>query len=93
MLRTSVAFSLALVAFSTPVQAEITWKESYYNPNPLAGDVILPMPCGGAMAFRKVETPNSDGAIGDVPVLLGEEGDNQPYLNGLRQSYVSGAFS
>ncbi|MEM6409532.1 MAG: SUMF1/EgtB/PvdO family nonheme iron enzyme [Pseudomonadota bacterium] len=93
MLRTSLAVALALAGLSAPAQAEITWKESYYNPNPMAGDVILPMPCGGAMAFRMVETPNSDGAIGDVPVLLGEEGDNQPYLNGLRQSYVSGAFS
>ncbi|MCY4334002.1 MAG: SUMF1/EgtB/PvdO family nonheme iron enzyme [Litoreibacter sp.] len=93
MLKTSLALAVSLAGFTTTAQAEITWKESYYNPNPMDGDLVLPMPCGGAMTFRKVETPNSDGAIGDVPVLLGEEGDNQPYLNGLRQSYVSGAFS
>jgi len=72
--------------------AEITWKESYYNPQPLADDLVLPMPCGGAMVFRRIETPSSDGAIGDVSVVLGQEGDAQPYLNGLYRSYVSGAF-
>ncbi|MEM7472699.1 MAG: SUMF1/EgtB/PvdO family nonheme iron enzyme [Pseudomonadota bacterium] len=93
MLRAFFISSSVLIALGSTAQAEITWKESYFNPNPMDGDLVLPMPCGGAMAFRKVETPNSDGAIGDVPVLLGEEGENQPYLNGLRQTYVSGAFS
>ncbi|GFE64092.1 formylglycine-generating enzyme family protein [Litoreibacter roseus] len=73
--------------------AEITWKDSYYNPQPANGDLVLPMPCGGAMVFRKVATPNSDGAIGDVAVTLGQEGKDQPYLNGLRRSYVSGPFT
>ncbi len=35
----------------------IAWPESLYNPQPLADDLILPLPCGGAMAFRPVETP------------------------------------
>lgn len=81
------------VAIATPVMAEITWKDTYYNPAPIAGDLTLPMPCGGAMTFRRVDTPNSDGAIGDVAVTLGQEGHKQPYLNGLRRSFVSGAFS
>lgn len=81
------------LGLSTPAYAEITWRESYYNPAPLKADLVLPMPCGGAMIFRRVDTPNFDGAIGDVPVTLGQEGNAQPYLNGLRRSYVSGAFS
>lgn len=81
------------VAIAAPAMAEITWKDRYYNPVPAAGDLTLPMPCGGAMTFRRVDTPNSDGAIGDVAVTLGQEGHKQPYLNGLRRSFVSGAFS
>ncbi|WP_342070373.1 formylglycine-generating enzyme family protein [Yoonia algicola] len=73
--------------------AEITWDERYYNPAPLPGDVVLPMPCGGAMVFRAVETPNAGGSIGDVRVTLGQEGEDAPYLNGLRRSYVSGGFA
>lgn len=71
---------------------EIEWRDSYYNPQPDAGDLILPMPCGGAMAFRPVLTPNAGGTMGDVRVTLGEESNDSPYLNGLRRSYVSGAF-
>jgi hypothetical protein len=73
--------------------AEISWQDSYYNPQPAEEDLTLPMPCGGAMVFRRINTPNSDGVLGDVAVTLGEEGNDQPYLNGLRRSYVSGAFS
>lgn len=81
-----------LLGLTAPAAAEISWRESYYNPQPAEGDLVLPMPCGGAMVFRPVLTPNSGGSIGDVRVTLGQEGDDQPYLNGLRQSYVSGAF-
>lgn len=42
-----------------PAQAAAppAWSESLYNPNPLPDDVLLPLPCGGAMAFRAVATP------------------------------------
>jgi len=37
-----------------------TWPAATYNPRPQPDDVILPLPCGGAMAFRVVVTPNQD---------------------------------
>ncbi|WP_456385723.1 SUMF1/EgtB/PvdO family nonheme iron enzyme [Profundibacter sp.] len=92
-MRKSVLSFILLGATALPALADITWKAKYYNPVPAQGDMTLPMPCGGAMTFRRIDTPNSDGAIGDVAVTLGQEGDDQPYLNGLRRSYVSGAFS
>lgn len=82
-----------LAAPSAAQDATITWAEKYYNPQPVENDLVLPMPCGGAMVFRRIDTPNTEGAIGDVPVTLGQEGEDRPYLNGLWQSYVSGAFS
>ena len=60
---------------------DITWDEKYYNPNPLKDDLVLPMPCGGAIVFRPVYTPNAGGTVGDVAVILGQEGDEQPFLN------------
>lgn len=83
----------AAFAQDAPAAPQITWEPDTYNPQPDEGDLVLPMPCGGAMVFRRIDTPNTDGAIGDVPVLLGQEGDAQPFLNGLRKSYVSGPFS
>jgi hypothetical protein len=89
---------IALGIMAAPVLAqtpppEITWNESYYNPAPADGDLVLAMPCGGAMVFRAVQTPNTGGSIGDVRVTLGQEGADTPYLNGLRRSYVSGGFA
>ena len=81
-----------LMSASSAVSQEITWDEKYYNPQPIADDLTLPMPCGGAMVFRPVYTPNAGGTVGDVTVILGQEGDEQPFLNGLRRSYVSGPF-
>lgn len=86
------ALAIAGAALAVPAVAEITWKESYYNPAPAEGDLILPMPCGGAMTFRPVETPNAEGSVGDVRVTLGAQGGDAAYLNGLRRSYVSGGF-
>ena len=39
-------------------QNHAEWDVSLYNPGkPISNDdVLLPMPCGGKMAFRKVET-------------------------------------
>lgn len=83
----------AVLALPQGARAGEAWDEGYYNPQPVEGDVTLPMPCGGAMVFRRIDTPNSDGVLGDVSVVLGQEGDAQPFLNGLRRSHVSGPFS
>lgn len=89
----SICAMAALALGAVPLSAQsITWDEKYYNPQPLPDDLTLPMPCGGAMVFRPVYTPNSGGSVGDVSVILGQEGDEQPFLNGLRRSYVSGPF-
>ncbi|SDE42131.1 Sulfatase-modifying factor enzyme 1 [Rhodobacter capsulatus] len=96
---TMIATAAALATMSGAVFAQtaaapaITWEEKYYNPQPAEGDLTLPMPCGGAMVFRRIDTPNTEGAIGDVAVVLGQEGEAQPYLDGLRRGYVSGPFS
>ncbi|WP_391480694.1 formylglycine-generating enzyme family protein [Nereida sp. NH-UV-3] len=81
-----------LMGVGLAMAQDIRWEQSYYNPNPLDDDLILRMPCGGAMVFRPIYTPNTGGTVGDVPVILGQEGDEQPFLNGLRRSYVSGPF-
>ncbi len=92
VMQISICFGL-LSVFATPAIAEIAWRDRLYNPAALDDDVVLPMPCDGAMVFRKVETPNRDGAIGDVPFILGEVNEEQPYLTGLRRAFVSGPFS
>ena len=72
MCRHLIAVLLFLLAAPAWAQeAPQPWREKLYNPAPQAGDLVLPMPCGGAMAFRRVEVP-SDGWLGDRKVVIGE---------------------
>lgn len=63
-----------LPAAATP----ITWPTALYNPQPQSGDVLLPLPCGGAMAFRAVPTPGRDAGYPVVGPFTGADGS--PYL-------------
>ena len=56
---------LASLAAAQGVPA-IAWSEALYNPQPLADDRVLPMPCGGAMAFRSLATPRGPGLVPKV---------------------------
>ncbi|HEY2110189.1 MAG TPA: hypothetical protein VGH25_00530, partial [Dongiaceae bacterium] len=66
-------FALTVLAFLLPLAAlaasQITWKEQFYNPHPLPKDLIMPMPCGGAMVFRPVVVP-ADRLLGDRRITL-----------------------
>lgn len=83
----SVAISAAAVA-----QAEITWSEKHYNPEPLADDVILPMACGGAMAFRKVIVPVVN-PLDDYGVELGQISKDWGYIDSAHPAFISGSFT
>lgn len=57
---------------------EVTWPESFYNPQPQPGDLILPLPCNGALVLRRVPTPPRSARY---PVMGGFTGaDGTPYL-------------
>lgn len=68
------------------------WPAEYFNPNPLDDDVILPMPCGGAMAFRKVLIPN-EGPVNDKPIKVGNIDDEYGYAENTRDAYIAGSFN
>jgi hypothetical protein len=42
---------------TAPGAVPAAWPEALYNPRPLVDDLILPLPCGGGLAFRPVATP------------------------------------
>lgn len=61
--RLAGACSLLPALLCAPVQGaeSMDWPRNWYNPKPRPDDVLLPLPCGGAMAFRWVP------ATGRVP--------------------------
>lgn len=71
--------------------ADPAWEERFYNPKPLEGDVLLPMPCGGQMAFRKIVVP-ADGILGDKAVSLGGADAARGYAEGPLRAWIAGNF-
>jgi len=72
--------------------ASVGWPAPAYNPAPAADDLILPLPCGGAMTFRRVDTPTGANPLDDRPVLLGQPNGDSDYAEYLRRDAVAGPF-
>jgi len=81
-----------ILLFLTSTARAADWPQDLYNPHPLADDVILPMPCGGAMAFRTVAIP-ADGPLGDRLVVLGSADAERGSLEGAHPDHVAGSFA
>ncbi len=68
------------------------WPAELYNPAPAKDDVVLPMPCGGAMAFREVRMPDN-GPLSDYAITLGGADDAVGYSEHSRPGYIAGSFA
>ena len=81
----------ALLASASSAFAE-TWDSKLWNPKPDNDDVILPMPCDGAMAFRRVEIPLSN-PLDDLPVTLGQDEGDWGVIEHSHPAFIAGSFS
>ena len=87
-LRHTAAWSLMLAS----VHAAATWDEKYFNPKPDPDDVILPMPCDGAMAFRKIMVPVAS-PLDDYSITVGQDSGDWGYLEQARPAHIAGSFT
>lgn len=94
MARVLAGLVTAVVAGSALGQGPTAaaWPAAQFNPKEAAGDVILPMPCGGSMAFRRVAVPGAD-ALDDRRVQLGNPDARFAYAESSRSDYIGGGFS
>jgi hypothetical protein len=82
---------LACIASIDGAGAADSWPEKLYNPAPIAGDVILPMPCGGSMAFRKVDVPGT-GILDDYQVRLGDPDPARAFSEFSHGDFIAAPF-
>jgi hypothetical protein len=93
-MRATALITLLLV---TPAGAS-DWPVALYDPAaeaspPAPADLILPLPCGGAMAFQRVEVPvAADNPLADRPVRLGQSDPATGYSDSLRTEGLRGPF-
>ena len=85
--------ALLLTMTAAPAVAQAPWPADFTNPRAADGDLVLPMPCGGAMAFRAVETPAGPGALDDRPVTLGTTDPAGGVAEFARREAVAGPFT
>ena len=82
---------LGLIVNVSPVLAA-PWANNSYNPKPDSEDVILPMPCDGSMAFRRVDIPVS-GPLDDLPITLGQDGGEWGFVEHSYPTFIAGDFT
>ena len=73
-------------------QNKIEWPAKLYNPKAAEDDVVMPMPCGGAMVFRRVEVESKQ-PLDDIRVTIGNTSEEWGYAENPRSTHLSGAFS
>ena len=83
----ALAFFHAAAASGEPP----AWEPERYDPQPLDDDLYLPMPCGGAMAFRRVNVPGG-GPLEDEPIRLGSHRTEHGPTEYRRKTWLAGAF-
>ena len=89
------AFALAglLLLAAPPGHASSTWPRDAYDPHPAQGDLVLPMPCGGAMVFRPVAVPTSGAPIDDMAISLGTANSPPEAFNdGAHGAFLAAPF-
>lgn len=82
---------MCIFSFGSAEAAKLT-AEKLYNFKPDSGDVIVPMPCNGIMAFRKVYTSKRESRIDDKTFMSGLTGTSSPISENQSKRFVQGAF-
>jgi hypothetical protein len=93
MIRNVVARAVVCLCAAAPAAAQTPWEARLYDPAGGA-DLVLPTPCGGAMAFQKVVTPVApDDPLDDRRLRLGTGQPDTGYADFLRREHLRGGFT
>ncbi|KAA0675706.1 SUMF1/EgtB/PvdO family nonheme iron enzyme [Roseomonas genomospecies 6] len=74
--------------------APAAWPQENFDPQPAEGDLALPMPCGGKMMFRRVDTfVGSGNWLADQQIRMGSPDEGRASSEDLRFGRLVGGFS
>jgi hypothetical protein len=95
MLRNLQLIATVIAVCGQPVAAtEPEWDPIYWNPVAMDGDVTLPFPCGGAMTFRKIDTPAANSWLADSELQMGNVGiSGQEHAEGAITRGLAGGLT
>jgi len=90
--RATASVLLASAFISMLPSPAHAWDAKEFNSKPADGDVILPMPCDGAMVFRAIKVPLAN-PLDDYAVTVGQDGGDWGYLEQARPAHIAGSFT
>jgi len=85
--------ALGLLLAAGEGRAQEPWPATQWNPREAADDFVLPLPCGGAMAFRWVATNAGASWLDDLQIYLGRAADEASYNEYARLSHLAGSLA
>jgi formylglycine-generating enzyme required for sulfatase activity len=97
--RYAIAAAAAWLGWATPARAQASgggaapWDPRFSNPKPAPDDLMLPLPCGGAMAFRPIEVPSGKGPLDDRAIQLGDPDAERGYNDYQRSAFLAAPFT
>jgi len=92
ILAGALATMLHLACLGAAWAGETPWPVDAFNPQAAEGDLVLPMPCGGAMAFRPVIVPGKD-ILDDRRIMVGTLEEDVGFKENQRAEYIAGGFT
>lgn len=82
-------------ALASPALAQSDWDGQLWDPQePVPDQITLPIPCGGAMVFVRVDTPvPPDDPLADRPLVLGGANPDTAFSDYFRTAHLRGGFT
>jgi hypothetical protein len=88
----ALASAALLAAAPLGAQQPAPWDAELIDPAGGA-DLVLPLPCGGGMAFQRISVPvDAADPIADRPFRMGQSAGNTGFSDYLKPAFLRGAF-
>ncbi|MDZ7710610.1 MAG: SUMF1/EgtB/PvdO family nonheme iron enzyme [Roseovarius sp.] len=91
-MRAALAVAAVLMPASLAAQDPTPWDTELTDPAGGA-DLVLPLPCGGGMAFQRISVPvDAADPIADRPFRMGQSAEGTGFSDYLKPAFLRGAF-
>ena len=84
--------AISLCFYQSTAFAQTNWPPVLFNPKPAENDFILPLPCQGAVVFRKIIIP-AQNILDDLSFKAGGGDEEWQFSESPYDIFISGGFS
>lgn len=86
----TIAATLLLLATAA---AEARWDAKLWDRNPMPDDLVLPLPCDGALALRPILVTSEANRLSDLEVEFGTQAPDSRFAEAPRSDHIAGSIS